>query len=584
MIEPARWILPERPPEAVDHLARELSISRVAARVLWARGFRDLSAAQSYLAPEIAGLHDPLLLKDMRRATERLVKAIRGGERILLYGDYDVDGATSVVILKTAIEMAGGSADYHVPDRFGEGYGMRPEVIERAAAAGARLVISVDTGIRARESVARAAELGVDVIVTDHHLPEESLPPAYAVVNPNRLDCSYPEKGLCGAGVALKLIQSLFQALEWPEARVRGVLASFLKMVSIATVADVVPLMGENRIIVKHGLDGLRSIRNPGLRALLDVAGFTPGSRPSAGQIAFRVAPRINAAGRMANASDVVDLFLTKDEERAREIARQLHDLNQKRQQTEAAMVASILDECSRDPVTGKDAVLVFAGENWHRGVVGIVASRIVERFHRPVFVLSLDGETGEAQGSGRSIPAFHLLEALESMPELFNRFGGHRQAAGLSLAAGSVAEFRRRMQAYAAEHLGPDDFCPVLRIDAQLQFSEISDEAAEDLLSFEPFGYGNPAPILMAEGVLVDGEAKIFNEKHLRARLRQDGRTLWLKGWNFASRLAELAPGSTIDIAFTVEDDPYSAARGYPGWNLVLKDLRVAARAVRSQ
>jgi single-stranded-DNA-specific exonuclease len=466
-----------------------------------------------------------------------------------------------------------------VPDRFAEGYGMRPEVIERAAADGASLVISVDTGIRARESVARAAELGVDVVITDHHLPEESLPPAYAVINPNRPDCAYPEKSLCGAGVAFKLIQSLFRALQWPETRARSILASFLKMVSIATVADVVPLTGENRIIVRHGLDGLRTVHNPGLRALLDVAGFAPGDRPSAGQIAFRVAPRINAAGRMANASDVVDLFLTKDAGRAREIARQLHELNQERQQTEAAIVERILEECSREPVTDQDAALIFAGEDWHRGVVGIVASRVVERFHRPVFILSLDSEKGEAQGSGRSIPAFHLLDALESMSDLFTRFGGHRQAAGLSLPVGSVPEFRRRMRAHAAGSLTPADFRPVRQIDAILDFSEVSEQAVQDLLSLEPFGFGNPTPVFLAEGVVVDGEARLFKEKHLRVPLCQRGRRFWLKGWNAAPRIQELAPGSAIDVAFTIEDDPYSAARGYPGWNLVLKDLRTAGQ-----
>ena len=575
--KPARWIIPDEPPAEVNGLAGALRLSQPAARVLWRRGYRDAGAARAFLHPGLEGLHDPLLLKGMEAATGRLVRAIRANEAILLYGDYDVDGATSVVILKKAIELAGGKAMFHVPDRFGEGYGMRPEAIEKAAGEGITLIVSVDTGIRAAESVRRAGELGVDVIITDHHLPEDTLPAALAVVNPNRPDCGYPEKNLCGAGVAFKLIHSVFQALEWPEDRIRRVLLSFLKMVAIATVADVVPLTGENRVIVKHGLDGLRDLNNPGLRALFDVAGFQRGDRPSAGQIAFRIAPRINAAGRMANASDVVDLFLTDDAERARGLAGVLQKLNEERQRTEAGIVSGILADCEREPVTGDQPALVFAGDGWHRGVVGIVATRLVERFHRPVFVLSVDSETGEAQGSGRSVSAFHLLDSLESMAELFTRFGGHRQAAGLSLPADRVPEFRRRMEAYAASRLTPDDFRAVREIDAAIEFGEIDDRTALDVLSLEPFGLGNPAPVFFASRVVVDGDAKIFKEKHIRLPVRQNGRPFWVKGWNFAARLDELRPGAAVDIVFTFEDDKYSAARGYPGWNLVLKDVRAA-------
>src|SRR5260370_616112 len=268
---------------------------------------------------------------------------------------------------------------------------MRAEVIERAAAMGVRLIVSVDTGIRASEVVRGARELGIDVIVTDHHLPEAELPPALAVLNPNRRDCSYPEKNLCGAGVAFKLVQALLATLDWTAARRQRVIESFLKLVAIATVADVVPLLGENRIIVKHGLGGLHTVRNPGLRALLQVAGFTAGRAPTSTQVAFRVAPRINAAGRMASADAVIRLFLTDDSAEAQSIAGQLHALNQERQETEADIVAAVLDECTRSPVTDDQIALVFCGADWHRGVVGIVASRLVERFSRPVFVLSED-------------------------------------------------------------------------------------------------------------------------------------------------------------------------------------------------
>ena len=308
-----RWILPAEDP-AVSELARALGSHALLARVLWNRGYRAALDAQAFLNPNIDGMHDPFLLRDMDRAVERLLQAIALKQKILLYGDYDVDGTTSIVVLKKALDLAGASSNFFVPHRMRDGYGMRPEVIDRAASEGVALVISVDTGIRANAVVEHARKLGIDVIVTDHHLPDTELPPAVAVINPNRRDCDYPEKNLCGAAVTFKLVQALFQRLEWPADRVRKISESFLKMIAVATVADVVPLLGENRIIVKRGLEGFHTCRNPGLRALLRVAGFNEGECPTAGQIAFRVAPRINAAGRMSNAADVVEMFLTTDD------------------------------------------------------------------------------------------------------------------------------------------------------------------------------------------------------------------------------------------------------------------------------
>lgn len=575
MATPARWILPEIAELQAERLARALGITLPAARVLWHRGYRDPLEARRFLDAPLEDLHDPFLLLGMDRAVERLRRAVSSRERLLIYGDYDVDGAASVVILKKAIELAGGAADYYVPDRLGEGYGMRAEVVERAAAEGIRLIISVDTGIRAREAARRARELGVDVIITDHHLPDEALPQACAILNPKQPGCSYPDKNLCGAGVALKLVQGLLDRLGCPEERRRRLISSLLKMVAIATVADVVPLTGENRIIVKHGLAGLASVRNPGLRALLEVAGFSAGEAPSAGQVAFRVAPRINAAGRMATAAGVIQLFLTPDIEVARQLAAQLHALNQERQQTEAEIISAILKECSRAPVGDDQPALVFCGEGWHVGVVGIVASRLVERFHRPAIVLSVDPDTGIARGSGRSIPAFHLLEALESMQELFIRFGGHRQAAGLTLEAGRVGEFRRRLNQYASERLRPEDLIPRQEFDARLRLEEIDDALAADLMRLAPFGFGNPAPLFAVEGVEVAAEPVVFKDNHLRLRLRQNGRVVWVKAWNFRERCGEITPGVRLDAALQIESHSVAAARGYPAWSLILRDVR---------
>jgi single-stranded-DNA-specific exonuclease len=573
----SQWLIPDVDLEAERELSAALGIQPLTARVLLSRGLGDAETARLFLAPSLDHLHDPLLLTGMRDAVSRLRAAIDAKEKILIYGDYDVDGTVSIVILKKAIELSGGDAIFHVPHRLKDGYGMRSEVIDRAAGTAVKLIVSVDTGIRAQEVVRGARERGMDVIITDHHFPDAELPPALAVLNPNRRDCPYPNKNLCGAGVAFKLVQALLDTLGWPEDKLARMLRSFLKLVAVATVADVVPLVGENRIIVKYGLEGLQRVRNPGLRALLAVSGLLNGRPPKARQIAFQIAPPINAAGRMDDANDVIRLFLTEDAGQARTLAAQLHSLNQERQQTEAEIVRLALEECIRVPVTDDQTALVFAGSDWHRGVVGIVASRLVERFGRPVFVLS--EKDGEAQGSGRSIAAFHLLDALESMPDLFTRFGGHRQAAGVSLRAELVPEFRSRLNAYAGARLTRADFRPQLAVDAGVSLRELTSGAAVDeLLAMAPFGFGNPPPLVAILGAEVAAAPTLVKEKHLRVHLRQDGRGLTATAWNFAGRASELAARALVDAAFSIEEDAYAESRGWPGWSAVLRDVRPAA------
>jgi single-stranded-DNA-specific exonuclease len=374
-------------------------------------------------------------------------------------------------------------------------------------------------------------------------------------------------------------MDALIRSFGWEESRRERLIDSLLKLVAIATVADVVPLTGENRVIVKRGLAGLDRVRNPGLRALLDVSGFPEGESPSARQVAFQLAPRINAAGRMASAADVIEMFLTEDAETARTLAAKLHELNTDRRDTEAGIARAIFEQCVEQPVSDRDAALVFAGEGWHRGVVGIVASRVVERFHRPAFVLGL--ENGLAQGSGRSIPVFHLLEALEAMPDLFGKFGGHRQAAGVTLDAGKVEEFRERLRAYAGDRLTSADFERELEIDAEIGLAEIDDDSVAEILRLAPFGHGNPAPTFAARGVEIAAPPDIRKEKHVFVRLKLNGRTVRAKAWNFADRAAELAPGARLDLALQFEDDAYSAARGYAPWQTIIRDVRMSAAAV---
>ncbi len=572
-----RWRLPGATPGDAEALGAALGISNAAARAMCSRGFRDTALARRFLNPTIEDLCDPFRMAGMQAALDRLRRAIAGSEKILLYGDYDVDGTASVVIVKKAIELAGGQAGFFIPHRLKDGYGMRNDAIEQAAADGVGLIISLDTGIRAAAAVARARELGIDVIVTDHHLPDAELPRACAVLNPKQPACEYPDKDLCGAGVAFKLVQALLASLGWPADKLRRMTESFLKVVAIATVADVVPLTGENRVIVKHGLEGLRSVRNPGLRALLNVSGFSAGEAVTANKVAFRIAPRMNAAGRMADANDIVNLLLTEDETEARAIAERLHNLNRERQEAQSEIVRVILEECLAAPVRDDQAALVFVGKNWHRGVVGIVAGRLAERFRRPVFVLAEDAEQGVLQGSGRSIPTFHLLEALESMQDVLIRFGGHRQAAGLTLACDRVEEFRERLAAYAGARLTPADFVSEIEVDALLRFQEIDDRTVADVLAMEPFGCGNPAPVFAVFGAEVAGPPAVWRDRHLQVSLRQDGRTLMLKAWGFADRAGELTPGSRVDAALSFESDEYAAGRGLPGWCAILKDVRPA-------
>lgn len=579
----ARWIEPQSCTEAVERLRTELNVSRVVAQILSARGYSDAEQARQFLYPELDRLNDPFLMRGMPEAVARLQAAIGLRERILIYGDYDVDGTTSVVILKKTLELLGGLADFYIPHRIKDGYGLRADAVAQAADNGVCLIVSVDTGIRAGAVVEHANQLGIDVIVTDHHLPEAELPPALAILNPNRTDCDYPCKHLCGAGVTFKLVSALLLRSSFSPDKQKALLDSFLKLVAIATVADIVPLTAENRVIVRRGLRGLRHIRNPGLRALLSVAGFEAGETPSAHQVAFRLAPRINAAGRMAAASDVVDLFLTADERRAGEIASQLDALNRERQETEREIVDQIVSECQADEAYLEGGALVFANAGWHLGVLGIVASRLVERYYRPVFVLGSGPNAADGSqcftGSGRSIPPFHLLDALESMPHLFTRFGGHRGAAGLTLPCDSLPQFRKQFSDYADAKLTDDQRRPEFAADALTSLDELNETTVNGILDLGPFGFGNQVPLLLLKEVCVCAEPRSIgsSERHLSVTVKQNGMKISVKAWHFGDRIELFSPGAMLDLLLQVEDDPASRKRGYRGWSLTLKDARPA-------
>jgi single-stranded-DNA-specific exonuclease len=582
----SRWRFAEPDAALVETLRAEAKVSPIVARLLALRGVTAANAA-NYLSPSLDHLHSPYLMRGMTAAVERLSAAIANKEGILIYGDYDVDGTTAVVILKTALELCGGAADFHVPHRIKEGYGIKDDVIERAAAAGIKVVISVDTGIRAFQAAETARRVGIDLIVTDHHLPEahEGVPNAWAVLNPNQQGCDYPCKELCGAGVAFKIAQALFAKFKDQVDQARLV-PSFLKMVAIATIADAVPLIGENRTIARLGLEGLRRPVNGGLKALMEVSGLTGERAIAAGDVGFRLGPRINAAGRMDIARDVIELFTCKDAARCKEIAEKLNQLNLERQAEEQRIVAEIDEQLAAEPdLTGKYC-MVFDGDGWHRGVVGIVASRVVEKTGRPALVIAKEGE--EAHGSGRSISAFHLLEALESCHDLFTRFGGHAHAVGFALPSQAVPLLKQRLNDYAQTRLTPDDLLPQISIEAEIPLSSVTPDLLRNLGRLEPFGQGNPEPVFCSHGVNLLLPPKILKDKHIKLRVNQrlaDSKASFnyeAVGWRMAERLqAEaLQPGDNLDVAFTVGINSHP---DFGGLELTLEDYRKSVPAAIS-
>ncbi|HEX4006443.1 MAG TPA: single-stranded-DNA-specific exonuclease RecJ [Acidobacteriaceae bacterium] len=571
---PARWQFAESHPEEAAALAHAANVPLLVAELLLARDIRTAAGAAHFLEPSLDQLLDPFSMLGMDRAVERIQRAVTAHEPILIYGDYDVDGTTATVLLKTAIEMLGGTVRFHIPHRLREGYGMQREILETAAREGVRLVISVDTGIRAFAAADAAAEFGLDLIVTDHHLPEVEMgvPRALAVLNPNQPECGYACPHLCGAGVAFKLSQALLEA--WDRGRARQkILPSFLKLLAIATIADAVPLLGENRVFVALGLAELRRPVGLGLRALMKEAQLDPAARPLTPiDVAFRLAPRINAAGRMDIASEIVELFTTRDAARAGDLAAKLERLNLERRAAEAAILAQITTRLA-EPSFQTSRCIVMDGDGWHRGVIGILASRIVDQTGKPALVVTR--ENGEAYGSGRSIAGFHLLEAIESCHDLFTRFGGHAHAVGFSLPSERVAELRDRLAAWATLHLPEEALGVTLECQAELPLDQVTPELHSWLRRLEPFGMGNPEPIFVARSVRVLAPPRIMKEKHVRLRVSQQT-NFSAVGWNLADQVTamNLGPDSLIDLAFTVRHNDHPE---FGGLELEIAGIRPA-------
>lgn len=548
----SRWRLPEAPdPAAVAALQAELKLPELLCRLLVARGFSASEDAKRYLRPRLEHLHDPSTLTDLDRAVDRIVGAVRAGETILIHGDYDVDGICSTTILTRTLRRLGATVVPFIPQRLRDGYDLTSAGVAAARDARARLVITCDCGTSASAPVADLQAQGIDVIISDHHLPGGPLPEAYAILNPRRPECTSVDKDLCAAGVAFKLALAICRATA---ANPNPVL-NMLDLVALATIADVAPLRGENRVLASYGLKMLNDTKSVGLRALIRAAGMDR-KAITAGRVGFILAPRLNAAGRIGSALRGVELLLTEDEAHANPIARELEELNTRRQE----MDRQVLDE-ARGMVRRIDLQstygLVLAGEGWHAGVVGIVASRIVEEFGRPTILIALEGSEGK--GSGRSISAFDLHAGISQCRDLLLRFGGHRSAAGVTIERNRVPEFARRFNDVARAQLSPADLVPELRADAEVSLPDVNDNLETLLQHVEPCGVGNPSPVLVARGVRVVAAPRVVGKDGLRLMLEQQGTRLTALAWGMAPRAPELSVGCTIDVAFRLERDEWN-------------------------
>ncbi len=536
------------PRQLVDAVvAVESAGAPLVARLLWNRDVRDPDAAEAFLRPSLArGLRSPLLLKDMAEASTRLADALAAGERIAVYGDYDVDGMTGAAQLVLCLRELGTEPLLHVAHRGREGYGLNAEVLRGLRAAGARVLITADLGTADVDELALAAELGLDVIVCDHHHAPACRPQVRALLNPFQPGCSFPFRGLAGAGVVFYLLMGLRMELRARGRTVLPDLRRYLDLVALGTVADVVPLREENRVLVAHGLRRLDQTTRPGLQALKEVALV---ERASVRSVGFRLAPRLNAGGRLADARIGVEMLTTDSADRGRQLATELEVHNAERRAIEDAMMreAVTLVE-SRDDHA--EVTILVARDGWHAGVAGIVAARLAERFHRPAVVIALDGDVG--RGSGRSVRGVSLLEALAECEDILDAFGGHRQAVGLTVERGQIPALRRRFDAAVRRRVGPADLEPVLEVDAEVALATMTSRMAEALAALEPYGAANPEPVLLARGVDVEGVRAVGDpaRRHLKLRLRQGGRTLPAIG--FGLGLLPVNAGERVDVVFT--------------------------------
>ncbi|HYH03204.1 MAG TPA: single-stranded-DNA-specific exonuclease RecJ [Bacillota bacterium] len=550
-----------------ENLAKALGISALLAQLLLNRGISAPDSAERFLTPNLMQLHDPFLFTQMERAVERIRRAIEKQEYVLVYGDYDVDGITSIsLMIRVLAKYLPGRLLYYIPKRLEEGYGLHLSSLEKALAKGVNLIITVDCGISAVEEAGYLKERGIDLIITDHHEPQEVLPDAYAIINPKAPGSGYPFAQLAGVGVAFKLLQGLAKIMPEIETRI----FDNLDLVAFGTVADIVPLLEENRILVKYGLERLNKTHNIGIQALIEVLGLK-GREINCGHIGFILAPRINAAGRLGNPSIGVKLFLSSEAGQAQQLAKELDQENQHRQEIENMVLTEAQAQIAADPRVNDEHAIVLAGEGWHLGVIGIVASRLVELYHKPVILIGLEGEEG--RGSGRSIAGFNLFEAIEKCGHYLIKYGGHEYAAGLSIERSQIAGFKEAFLQIAKESLTQDDLLPTLRVESMIELSGVTLDLVRELGKLAPCGPSNPTPVLGCKSLSLVGTRSVGeNGKHLKVKVKHENIIREGIGFNLGFLYPELASTSEVDLAFSLEENNWN---GSSSVQLNLKDVR---------
>lgn len=566
LMKKKKWIFmyKEHSTEDIKKISDAYNVAPIISTIMLNRG---ITEPDSFITPDESGFLDPFEMFGMEKATERILRAIESGEKIAIYGDYDVDGITSTAIMVKFLRSHKADVIYYIPDRHEEGYGINVDAIDKIHAQGVTLLITVDCGITALKEIAYAKELGMETIITDHHECKDDIPDAYCLLNPKQPGCEYPFKKLAGVGVAFKLLQALTIKMHF---HMRELIDEYIDLVAIGTIADVMPLIGENRIIVKKGLELLKYTVNRGIRALADVAEINL-SGVQTGTIGFMLAPRINAAGRMGNPRCAVELLLAKDDMTAKRYAEILNDKNRERQETEISILEDALSIIESTPSIKNDFVIVLSHDNWHHGIIGIVASKISERFNKPCILISTDDENGK--GSGRSIRSFNLFKALENSGHLMQKFGGHDLAAGLSIKPEKIDEFRKEINAYAKECLTEDDFMPFVYIDSELPLQYVNMNTAEKLSILEPYGMGNACPVFYATELNIFQIRALSEGKHIKLVLNSGEYSIEAVGFNMGELLDVLQEGDKVDIAFSIDINIYRGARQL---QILLKDVKL--------
>ncbi len=560
------WLLKEFDKNRVVEISKEFQISPLTSIILYNRGITDSNEISEFLNSNFDNLHDPYLLKDMDKAVTRIRRAKENNEKITIYGDYDVDGITSIAILYKHLTEMGFEVSYYIPDRIQEGYGVNREALDKISSNGTKVLITVDTGITAVDETEYAKSIGMDIIITDHHECKEQIPQAYAAIDPKRKDCKYPFKNLAGVGVAFKLIQALDE-----ESSVEQLMEKYADLICLGTVADISPLVDENRIMVTEGLKNFKDTKNIGLSALLDVC-ITNNKAITTSTIGYIIAPRINASGRLGCASRSVEMFLTDDTEKAHMLAEGLCEENTIRQQTEQKMFAEALEYIENNPKIKDDQILIIPHENWHHGIVGIVSSKITEKFYKPSILFAIDGD--EAKGSGRSISGYNLFEALENCSGLLEKFGGHELAAGLSIKTDKIEEFRTEINKNASIKIDEKALVPTVSIDAIIKPTYITLETVDEINRLQPFGVENPAPTFAVKNIKIHKISTMSENKHLRMTLLKDNKFLDAVGFGMGEYYNHLKEGDFINVAFGLDINDY---KGYKNVQLILKDIKLA-------